>query len=97
MQDIIIPDRAIKQSYKSKNKKTVNISTLSSLLLASLGYPSMKHGSGKNTTSVGSTEAIVHLGVPIIHKSREAARQALDINGFVYTDAIISKTIHDIS
>lgn len=97
MQEIIIPDRKIKQDYKSKNKKSVNISTLSSLVLGSLGHRVMKHGSWKNTSAVGSSEAITSLWIPLVYKTLEDFRNVFKGTGFVYTDAMISKTIHDIS
>ncbi len=97
MNQVIIPDREIKQSYKTKNKKSVNISTLSSFILGSMGYATMKHGSGKNTTAVGSTDAVVKFRVPIIFSSNDEPEKKLKMDSFVYTDATISKTIHDIS
>ncbi|MDD2916422.1 MAG: hypothetical protein PHH70_01105 [Candidatus Gracilibacteria bacterium] len=98
MEEIIVPDRVIKQSYKkSANKKSVNISTLSSFILASMGYMTMKHGSGKNTSSVGSTDAVIKFGIPILFQNSSEPNEKLDTDGFLYTDAIVCKTIHDLS
>lgn len=97
MNEIIIPDREIKRVYKTKNKKSVNISTLSSFILGSMWYLTMKHGSGKNTTAVGSTDAVIKFWIPILFDDSNEPVRKLELDSFVYTDAIISKTIHDIS
>lgn len=97
MNQVVIPDRQIKQSYKTKNKKSVNISTLASFMLGSMWYITMKHGSGKNTTAVGSTDAVIKFGIPILFQDSNEPGKKMEADSFVYTDAVISKTIHDIS
>ncbi len=80
-----------------KGCKTINVSTLSGIVLASLGIPVIKHGSYKNTSAVGSTEAIEALGAKIHHASEEQINELLEKTNFFYADAHVFKTIHDLS
>lgn len=81
--------------------KTVNVSTITSLFNSFSGIPSMKHGSGSNTSKVGSTEAIERIGelfnYTVYPASREEAIRQFQEKGFLYTDAHAVKTLHDLS
>ena len=80
-----------------EKKKVINASTLSAILLSSIGVPVVKHGSYANTSKVGSTEAIEALGVNIYQTSAADIKQLFDQTGFYFSDAHIAKTIHDLS
>jgi len=77
--------------------KTLNASTLSALVLASMGVPVMKHGSYGNTSAVGSTETIEKLGAQTDYSSVEMLRNIWESSGFCFTDAHWCKTVHDLS
>ena len=100
-EEIIPLDKEVKQSYKKKSKKTVNVSTLCSLITASLWEALwnsvMKHWSWKNTTAVWSTDAVVKMWIPIQFDTKWWHSDFFDKNWYVYTDAVKFKTIHDIS
>lgn len=78
-------------------KKTINVSTLSALVLAALGYPVAKHGSYGNTSAVGSTEAIELLGANTSLTSVDQVEALWKTSGFIFLDAHWCKTIHDLS
>ncbi len=78
-------------------QKTINGSTLSAIVLASMGYTTAKHGSYGNTSAIGSTEAIELLGVKTNIQSIECMNELLAKTNFCYLDAHLSKTIHDLS
>lgn len=78
-------------------KKVINASTLSALVLSSMGIPVVKHGSYANTSAVGSTEAAEALGINIYQKSLGEIRRLFEKTGFYFSDAHIAKTIHDLS
>lgn len=80
-----------------EKKKVINASTLSAIILSSVGVPVLKHGSYGNTSAVGSTEAAEALGINIYQKSLREIRQLFDEVGFYFSDAHIAKTIHDLS
>lgn len=78
-------------------QKTINVSTLSAIVLSAVGLPVIKHGSYSNTSAVGSTEAIERFGA---HTSMDSAKEVERIwsaCGFCYFDAHWCKTIHDLS
>lgn len=78
-------------------KKTVNVSTLSALVLSAVGLPVAKHGSYGNTSAVGSTEAIELFGA---HTSMTSEVEVMGIwreANFCFFDAHWCKTIHDLS
>jgi len=77
--------------------KTINASTLSSLVLASLGIPVVKHGSYCNTSALGSTEVIELFGAKTNFVSVEAIEDLFAQTNFFYADAHWCKTIHDLS
>lgn len=79
------------------SKKTINASTLSSLVLAALGFPSVKHGSYGNTSAVGSTETIELFGARTSMVSEIQVKEIWDSSGFCFFDAHWCKTIHDLS
>lgn len=80
-----------------EKKKVINASTLSAIMLSSMGIPVVKHGSYGNTSAVGSTEAAEALGINIYQKSMEEIRQLHKATGFYFSDAHSVKTIHDLS
>lgn len=77
--------------------KTVNASTLSALVLAAMGIPSVKHGSYGNTTKVASTDAVTLLGIPTVFADQAELVAYFAEHGFVYLEACATKTIHDLS
>lgn len=77
--------------------KTINASTLSSLVLAGLDLPVLKHGSYGNTSLVGSTEAIEQFGACTNMFSEEAIYDIVKRSGYCFLDAHLSKTLHDLS
>jgi anthranilate phosphoribosyltransferase len=89
-------DKGIVVDGEGKPRKTINGSTLSALVLASMGIPTAKHGSYGNTSPVGSTNAIEDLGV-IVDIPSASVQQQLVQRGFHFTDAHAWKTIHDLS
>ncbi len=78
-------------------KKVINASTLSAVVLSSIGLPVVKHGSYANTSAVGSTEAIEALGVNIYQSSFREIQRLFESTSFYFSDAHVSKTIHDLS
>lgn len=80
-----------------EKRKTINASTLSGIVLASLGKPAFKHGSYSNTSAVGSTEAIEELGANINSDDPERIREIMEETNFYFTDAHLFKTVHDLS
>jgi anthranilate phosphoribosyltransferase len=78
-------------------KKVINASTLSGVVLSSMEVPVLKHGSYANTSAVGSTDAIEALGVNIYQDSFEEIQKLFEKTRFYFSDAHISKTIHDLS
>lgn len=89
-------DKGVVVPGHTERRKTINSSTLSALLLASMGYKAVKHGSYSNTSAMGSTDAIERLGLMVDHPSVEV-QSRIAANGFHYTDAHAWKTIHDLS
>lgn len=77
--------------------KTINVSTLSAFVLAAVGAPAIKHGSYKNTSAVGSTEAVEQLGAETLVPTPEDMVRILGESGFCYVDAHWCKTVHDLS
>jgi len=82
---------------KSKRVKTINVSTLVSVVLASLGIPVVKHGSYSNTSALGSTEMIEMCGANTNLISLEKIREIFRKTNFFYADAHWCKTVHDLS
>jgi len=85
------------RGWETKEVKTINASTLSALVLASMGIPTFKHGSYGNTTRVGSTDVPVNFGARICISE---PREILDLfaeTGFWFSDAHSVKTIHYLS
>jgi anthranilate phosphoribosyltransferase len=80
-----------------KRLKSINASTLSALVLADLGLPSVKHGSYANTSPVGSTETIERFGANTSPKSKDEVIKVLQTSGFCFFDAHWCKTLHDLS
>lgn len=85
------------RQMEGPNKKTINASTLSAIVLASLGIPVMKHGSYGNTSAVGSTDAIEQFGAFTEPDSEEELIRSWRETGFCFTDAHWCKTVHDLS
>lgn len=84
-------------SVNGQKQKVINISTLSSIVLSGMGLPILKHGSYANTSAVGSTDAIEELGVDIGQTSFGQIKDLFDKTGFYFSDAHVSKTLHDLS
>lgn len=78
-------------------KKSINVSTLSSFVLSACGLPTLKHGSYKNTSAVGSTEAIEHFGARTSFTSSEEILAIWRDHQYCYLDAHLVKTVHDLS
>lgn len=81
---------------KFAGTKTINASTLSAVVLASMGVKTFKHGSGPTTAALGSTQAAEMLGLPTKFASGAAMQNYFDALGFVYLEAGL-KTLHDLS
>ncbi len=77
--------------------KTINVSTLSAIVLSSLGLPVMKHGSYANTSAVGSTDVVERFGAHTSMYSVAEAHGIRDASNFCYLDAHLCRTIHDLS
>lgn len=77
--------------------KSINASTLSSLVLSGCGIPAIKHGSYGNTSAVGSTEAIELFGAKINGTSLSDIDEVWQNSGFYFFDAHWCKNIHDLS
>ena len=76
--------------------KTINASTLGSLVLASLGVPTVKHGSYRITSKMGSTDAMESLGANTTFSSAEVMEDLFAQTNFFYADSLLFKTIHDL-
>ncbi|MFA6297143.1 MAG: hypothetical protein WC629_01125, partial [Candidatus Paceibacterota bacterium] len=77
--------------------KSINVSTLSAIVLASLGCVVAKHGSYANTTVVGSTDSLELFGANTNPLSENSLIQIWNSTNFCYLDAHLSKTLHDLS
>lgn len=80
----------------SERKKSINVSTMSGLVLAAAGHIVAKHGSYANSTVVGSTDSLELFGADTTPRSIEHIKSMM-CNGFVYLDAHLAKTLHDLS
>jgi len=85
------------RSWGAKEIKTINASTLSAFVLASLGIPTFKHGSYGNTTKVGSTDIPINFGIQICHHSKEQILNLFNKTNFWFSDAHSVKTLHYLS
>lgn len=81
----------------NKRLKTINVSTLSSIVIASLGYNAIKHGSYKNTAAMGSSDVAIDFGININQDSIGNIKSLIKDHKYLYTDAHLYKTIHDSS
>lgn len=90
-------DRGFPSSSSDAVKKTINVSTLSALVLSALGLPATKHGSYGNTSKVGSTEAIELFGAETSMTSEAQVMGIWEEANFCFFDAHWCKTIHDLS
>ncbi len=77
--------------------KGINVSTLSSLVLAGMGLPTVKHGSYGNTSAIGSTETIEIFGAMTSMKSLEHVTEIWKASNYCFFDAHWCKTVHDLS
>lgn len=77
--------------------KSINASTLSAIVLSSLGVPTVKHGSYGNTSPHGSTNTIEGFGANVNTASVEEVHEIWKKVGFLFFDAHWCKTIHDLS
>lgn len=85
------------RGWHEKKVKTINASTLSALVLASMGFKSMKHGSYGNTTKIGSTDVPEHFGANINQNNPKDIERILNVCNFWFNDAHAVKTIHYLS
>jgi len=85
------------RGWNDKTIKTINASTLSGVVLASMGLPTFKHGSYGNTTKVGSTDVPINFGANIYHDSTSSIFDLFVKTNFWYSDAHSVKTIHYLS
>jgi len=85
------------RGWETKRVKTISASTLSALVLASLGITTFKHGSYGNTTRVGSTDVPINFGGVIYQHSTKAVRSLIKTARFWYSDAHSVKTLHHLS
>ena len=85
------------RGWDTKEIKTINASTLSALVLASLGLLTFKHASYGNTTKVGSTDIPLNFGARICHRSKEEIIKIFEETNFWFSDAHSVKTLHYLS
>ncbi len=85
------------RGWDAKRVKTINASTLAALVTATLGYPTIKHGSYGNTTKVGSTDVPEQFGAVISQHSDNEVMGVLESSKFWFNDAHAVKTIHYLS
>lgn len=85
------------RGWGTKKVKTINVSTLSSVVLASLGFVSMKHGSYGNTTCVGSTDVLEQFGTCLYQGSPDEINRLITATGYWFNDAHAVKTLHYLS
>jgi len=85
------------RGWGTKAVKTINASTLSAVVMASLGITALKHGSYGNTTRIGSTDVPVCFGANICSNSRQQIADLIAKVGFWYSDAHAVKTLHYLS
>lgn len=62
---------------------TINISTTSAIVAATMGYKIAKHGNRSVSSKTGSSDVLTHLGINV-GISPETARQALDATGICF-------------
>ncbi|MCL5011243.1 MAG: hypothetical protein M1127_03515 [Patescibacteria group bacterium] len=85
------------RGFGTKKVKTINVSTLSAIVLAAMGYEVFKHGSHGNTTKIGSVDIPVNFGAKICLHSKNAIVDLFEETGFWFSDAHSVKTIHYLS
>jgi len=85
------------RGWETREVKTISASTLSALVLASLGFTAFKHGSFGNTTAVGSTDVPINFGANICQYSASDIQLLLARARFWFSDAHSVKTIHYLS
>ena len=85
------------RGWGTKKVKTINVSTLSSVVLASLGFVSMKHGSYGNTTCVGSTDVLEQFGACLCQNGPNEIKRLIETTGYWFNDAHSVKTLHYLS
>ncbi len=90
-------DIGFRNGRAGNERKTINASTLSAIVLSALGSPAVKHGSYGNTSKVGSTEAIEKFGARTAFTSEEDVHRVRGASNFHFSDAHGVKTIHDLS
>lgn len=70
---------------------TINISTTSAIVAATMGYPIAKHGNRSVSSKTGSSDVLTHLGIHV-GVSPETARLALDEVGICF---LFAPTYHN--
>ena len=82
---------------RNKRIKTINASTLTALVMASMGHTTMKHGSYGNTTRVGSTDVPEQFGANLYQETPEDIELLIKRTGFWFSDTHAVKTLHYLS
>lgn len=85
------------RGWGTREVKTISASTLSALVLASLGIPTFKHGSYGNTARVGSTDVPINFGAVIYQRTAAEILRLFSETDFWFSDAHTVKTIHYLS
>lgn len=80
-----------------RRQKVINASTLASIVVASLGIPTLKHGGYANTSVMGATDTIEALGVNIFQTSPDHIQSYFRNTGFFFSATQIAKTMHDLT
>lgn len=83
--------------WQGKKTGVINASTLSAIVLASLGVSILKHGGHANTSAVGSVETIEYFGVNIYQSSVKDIEVFLKETNFYFASTQIAKTMHDLT
>lgn len=82
---------------QGNNKKVINASTLSALVLSSLDIPILKHGGHGNTSFFGAVEAIESFGINIHQSSNKSIQKLIKEVYFYFSATQVAKTFHDLS
>lgn len=64
-------------------KQSLNISTVSSFIIAACGQPVLKHGNRASTSKAGSADYLQSVGVPM-YKDPQQIKQSLTDKGYAY-------------
>ena len=71
------------------SKSTLNVSTISSLIFASLGVKIAKHGNRSVSSKVGSADLIESLGIPLDNSLNDSLKSIENNNfSFLYVESL---------